>query len=259
MAQLQPPLLEQIRSQNPVVLTIANLVTPDKVADGLSAIGASPIMSLAPQEAADMVNLADAITINLGTIHEDQVNEITTVLNANHHQKPVVLDPVAIGASHYRLTLAKQLLRDYHFDVIRGNAGEIAALANIEWHSRGIDGGIGHANIRGVAQRVARQYHCTVVLTGKTDIVTDGDQVFINRLSSKYFVTNVGSGDVLSSIIAAYLSVTKDYYVAACTATKFFTATGVKAQRETTGFGHWQVKFMDELAALKSSELMSIL
>ena len=67
MTKLQLELLERVRQQNPVVLTIPNMVTPDKVADGLSAIGASPIMSLAPQEAAEMVKLADAITINLGT------------------------------------------------------------------------------------------------------------------------------------------------------------------------------------------------
>ena len=111
MTKLQLELLERVRQQNPVVLTIPNMVTPDKVADGLSTIGASPIMSLAPQEAAEMVKLADAITINLGTIHEEQANEITTILKNNQDQKPMVLDPVAIGASHYRLAFAKQLLQ----------------------------------------------------------------------------------------------------------------------------------------------------
>ncbi len=259
MTKLQLKLLEQVRHQNPVVLTIPNMVTPDKVADGLSAIGASPIMSTAPQEAAEMVKLADAITINLGTIHEEQANEITTILKNNQNQKPMVLDPVAIGASHYRLAFAKQLLQDHHFTVIRGNAGEIAALANVNWHSRGIDSGSGQADLHEIAKTVANKYHCIVVLTGKTDIITDGDNTVINQLSTSYFVTNVGSGDILSSVIAAYLGVSKDYYTAACTATTVFTATGVKAARESSGFGQWQVKFKDELASIKSSEVLSVL
>ena len=259
MTKLQLKLLEQVRQQNPVVLTIANMVTPDKVADGLSAIGASPIMSIAPQESLEMVELANAITINLGTIDDKQKDEVIAVLKANHNQKPIVLDPVAIGASHYRLAFAKQLLHNYQFTVIRGNAGEIAALANINWHSRGIDSGNGQADLHKIANTVAQEYHCIVVLTGQTDIITDGNNTFINQLSTSYFVTNVGSGDVLSSVIAAYLSVSKDYYAAACTATKVFSAAGVKAARESSGFGQWKVKLMDELATLNSSEVLSVL
>ncbi len=259
MTKLQLKLVEQVRQQNPVVLTIANMVTPDKVADGLSAIGASPIMSIAPQESLEMVELANAITINLGTIDDKQKDEVIAVLKANHNQKPIVLDPVAIGASHYRLAFAKQLLQDHHFTVIRGNAGEIAALANVNWHSRGIDSGNGQADLHKIANTVAQEYHCIVILTGQTDIITDGNNTFINQLSASYFVTNVGSGDVLSSVIAAYLGVSKDYYTAACTATTVFTATGVKAARESSGFGQWQVKFRDELASIKSSEVLSVL
>lgn len=259
MTTLQLNLPKLVRQQNPVVLTIANTVTPAKVADGLSAIGTSPIMSIAPQEASEMVALANAITINLGTINKEQVNEITTVLKENQNQKPVVLDPVAIGASQYRLTVAKGLLQSYQFTVIRGNAGEIAALANVNWSSHGIDGGSGQANLHEIAKNVAQAYNCIVVLTGKTDIVTDGNNEFINHLSTNYFTTNIGSGDMLSSIIAAYLSVSDTPYLAACTATKFFTAAGVKAAREVTGFGQWQVKLMDELATLNSNEVLSVL
>ncbi|MBB1062714.1 hydroxyethylthiazole kinase [Limosilactobacillus fastidiosus] len=259
MTTLELTLSEQVRQQNPVVLTITNAVTPAKVADALSAIGASPIMSLAPQEANEMVTLANAITINLGTINKEQVEEITTVLKENRDQKPVVLDPVAVGASQYRLTVTKNLLQNYQFTVIRGNAGEIAALANVNWSSHGIDGGSGQANIHKIAKKVAQTYHCTVVLTGNTDIVTDGNNEFINHLSTNYFITNVGSGDMLSSITAAYLSVSDSPYLAACTATKFFTAAGVKAAREATGFGQWQVKLMDELTTLDPNEVLSFL
>ena len=38
-------LLSQLRQQNPVVLNISNFVTVQDVANGLNALGASPIMS----------------------------------------------------------------------------------------------------------------------------------------------------------------------------------------------------------------------
>lgn len=259
MSNLPLSLLEEVRKKNPVVLTIANMVTPDKVADALSAIGASPIMSVAPEEAPAMVELADAITINLGTLNHEQAQEISTILDANPKHKPLVLDPVAIGASKYRLNFAQRLLSKYQFTVIRANAGEIATLANSAWTSHGIDSGNGTGDIEEIAQKVAQQYKCTVVLTGKEDVITDGNRTFTNSLSTKYFATNVGSGDMLSSIIAAFLAVNNDPYLAASSATKIFTAAGVKAARETSGFGHWQIKLMDELAQINSSEILSIL
>lgn len=101
-------LIDQVRQFNPVIFTVANEVTTSKVADGLSASGASPIMSAEPAEAPAMVALANA------------------------GRCPVILDPVAVGSIPYRHKIANQLLHNYHFTVIRGNAGEIAALAGLD-------------------------------------------------------------------------------------------------------------------------------
>lgn len=247
LTPVSPILINQIREKNPVVLTIANMVTPAKVADALSAIGVSPIMSVAPEEAAEMVALADAVTINLGTLSQPQASEIRAVLKANQ-DKPIVLDPVAVSASKFRQEFTKEILHSYHFTVIRGNAGEIASLANVDWQSRGIDSGSGSADIHKIARDVANQYQCLVVLTGQNDIVTDGQQEFTNSFSSKYFVSNVGSGDMLSSVLAAFLAVSDDPFVAASTAVKFFAKSGVMAANNVSGLGHWQANFMDVLS-----------
>ncbi|QFV00952.1 hypothetical protein LP475_04100 [Limosilactobacillus pontis] len=166
------PLIDRVRAQNPVVLTVANSVTAGKVADALSTSGVSPIMSQAPEEATAMVNLADAITINLGTIDQAQLTLIQAILDANAGQRPVVLDPVAVGSSAYRLTIAKQLLADYYFTVIRGNASEIAALAGFAASGHGIDTGNDQDNPVMVAKLCAHAYHTCVLLTGATDVVT---------------------------------------------------------------------------------------
>ncbi|MFR0771276.1 MAG: hydroxyethylthiazole kinase [Limosilactobacillus pontis] len=80
ITNLPAHLIDQVRQKNPVVLTVANDVTAGKVADALSACGVSPIMSKAPEEAQAMVSLADAITINLGTINQSQLALIRAIL-----------------------------------------------------------------------------------------------------------------------------------------------------------------------------------
>ena len=58
---------------------------------------------------------------------------------ANALQHPVLLDPVGIGASQLRYQTTQQLLKEVHFDVIRGNISEMKALMNIQSQSRGVD------------------------------------------------------------------------------------------------------------------------
>ncbi|WP_261622776.1 hydroxyethylthiazole kinase, partial [Limosilactobacillus fermentum] len=71
-----------IKGTNPIVLTVANNVTPADVANGLNALGASPMMSQTPEEADDMVNIAQAAAINLGTLNPHQRGEMEAVMEA---------------------------------------------------------------------------------------------------------------------------------------------------------------------------------
>lgn len=252
ITNLPIPLIDRMRAQNPVVLTVANNVTAGKVADALSASGASPIMSQAPEEAPAMVGLADAITINLGTINRAQLTLIRAILDANAGRRPVVLDPVAVGSSDYRLTIAKQLLADYYFTVIRGNASEIAALAGLAADGHGIDAGDNQGDPVQAAKRCAHTYHTCVLLTGPTDVVTDGQDVFTNPTRADMLTVNVGSGDMLSSLTAAYLAVGDNPITSSALIAKAFSLAGRVAAQHAAGLGDWQVRFFDELSQLTS-------
>lgn len=253
-SQLNWELINSVRQQNPVVLTIANSVTPGKVADAVSAVGASPVMSKEPAEASAMNAIASAVTINVGTITDSQLTLIRATLDANAGRLPVVLDPVAVSID-YRWHVVSQLLHDYHFNVIRGNAGEIAQLTGQSWHSHGIDAGNGQGDLETIAKQCACQYHCCVVLTGPVDIVTDGEHLMKNSLSSPYFAQNVGSGDMLSSVVAAFVGAGHDDYQASAVATKMFSIAGVRAARIANGFGTWQGQFFDQLAGLTADQV----
>ena len=223
-------LIAQLRKQNPVVLTVANMVTPADVANGLNVLGASPIMSKAPEEAEDMVKIAQAVTINLGTVEAAQRKEMLAVMDAAQFlEVPAVFDPVACAGSAYRTQVANELLSKYHFACIRGNAGEIAALAGIDWQSHGIDAGSGDGDLTAIAQKCAQKYQTVVAMTGAVDIITDGQKVIKVPFGSPLFAVHVGTGDMLSSIIAAFIGLGGSGLEAAATACEVFSLAGQAA------------------------------
>lgn len=254
-------LLDQLREQNPIVFNISNFVTVQDVANGLNALGASPIMSEEVAEADEMVGLAGAVCLNLGAFTLPQVKQITTVGQlANLQHKPLVIDPVAVGAVRFRAQVATELLQTIDPDVIRGNAGEIAALAGLDWQAKGIDAGQGSGDLVTIAQTCARKHHCVVILSGPTDVITDGQRTVQVENGTPLFQTHVGSGDMLSSIVAAFCAVEPDTFEAAQTACLVFAAIGqrVAGTAERMGAGTFITKLMDALQFTTVAEIEAV-
>lgn len=252
-------MLAQIRKQNPIVLTVANMVTPGDVANAVNAIGGSPIMSCAPEEADEMTKIAAAVTINAGTLTNYQQAEIKAVIKAAMHwHKPVVLDPVAV-AMPYRHAFIIDLLKQFPVSVIRGNAGEIANLAGIDWHSKGIDSGTGNNDeLIQIANQCAKKYHCVVLLTGKADIVSDGEKDAVNRFGTSLFQTYVGCGDMISSVTAAFLACGNDVFADSLAAVKSFTIAGQLAAANHHQPGSFFNALLDQLYQLDDQTVMKI-
>ncbi len=59
--------IEKIRLQSPLIHNITNYVVMNNTANALLAIGASPVMAHAEEEVEEMVNIASALVINIGT------------------------------------------------------------------------------------------------------------------------------------------------------------------------------------------------
>ena len=254
-------LLDDLRRQNPIVFNISNFVTVQDVANGINAIGASPIMSEEVAEADEMVQMAQAVCLNLGAFTAPQVHQIkVTGQLANRHHKPLVVDPVAVGAVAYRAKVAAELFNAFHPDVLRGNAGEIAALAGVDWQAKGIDAGSGAADLVAIAKTCAQKQHCTVILSGPTDVITDGTRAVRVTNGTPLFQTHVGSGDMLSSIVAAFCAVEPDTFEAAQTACLVFAAIGqrVAASERQMGAGTFIIKLMDALQQTTVAEIDAI-
>lgn len=122
--------LKNLTDRKPLIHSITNYVTANDCANILLACGASPIMADDVNEAAEITGICDGLNISLGTLSSRVIPSMLAAgARANSLGHPVVLDAVGIGASHFRLDTASQLISEITFSIIKGNISEIKSLA----------------------------------------------------------------------------------------------------------------------------------
>jgi hydroxyethylthiazole kinase len=112
MTDLSPgATLALLREARPLVHQITNYVVMNETANATLALGALPVMAHAPEEMEEMVGLAGALVLNIGTLSEHWIEAMLLAGRAaNEREIPIVLDPVGAGATRYRTETAKRLL-----------------------------------------------------------------------------------------------------------------------------------------------------
>ncbi|KAF5326278.1 hypothetical protein D9611_000486 [Ephemerocybe angulata] len=189
-------LIGKTRDISPLVHQITNNVVATQSANVTLAVGASPIMATEPEEMEDLSKICGALLVNIGTMRADGLEGMRLAGRyANKYRKPIVFDPVGVG-----------LLDLWQVGVIKGNAGELAALAGTsEVLSRGVDSvGSGFKDPVSFVQNLAKRERCVVVLTGPTDYISDGTNVAVLQNGDNFLGKITGSGCILGSIIASY-------------------------------------------------------
>ncbi|MNO72883.1 Hydroxyethylthiazole kinase [compost metagenome] len=254
-------LLVKVQKQKPLVHNMTNVVVTNFTANGLYALGASPVMAYAPEEVADMAKIAGAVVLNIGTLSSEQVEAmILAGLSANAHGVPVLLDPVGAGATQFRTDSALKILREVKVSLVRGNASEIANLVGEAREIKGVDAGESGsgaaANIE-LAIRAARDLGTVVVITGKEDIITDGNRCRIISGGDALLTQVTGTGCLLTSVLGAFAAVEDDLIQAGTAGLAFYGAAASRAAERTAenGPGSFQIAFLDELAKLHPHSL----
>ena len=124
--------MRTLRSRKPMVHTITNYVTVNDVVNFILASGGTAICADAPEEAAQITSISDALVLNIGTPSPRKEEAMLLAgMEANRRGIPVVLDPVGAGSSDYRMRILHRLMCSVQFACIRGNASEIAALCRL--------------------------------------------------------------------------------------------------------------------------------
>ena len=99
-------------------------------------------MASSIHEAADMVQLANALVLNFGTIRDETFQAMLLAgKKANELNIPIIWDPVGVGATTFRTNKAFDLLKEIKIQIIRGNASEIYRLIGGKTMTRGVDSG----------------------------------------------------------------------------------------------------------------------
>lgn len=252
--------LQKIRSTNPLIYSITNSVVQDFTANALLALGASPIMSDSVDETEELVGVSNALNINIGTPNPHSVGAmLKAIRTAQELGKPVVLDPVAVGATKLRRTLVEDLLRSGTPTIVRGNLAEVSVFAGMEWGGKGVDWRGDLKDPGEIVGKAARQIGCTVVGSGQIDYVSDGERLFSIANGHPLMVRVTGMGCVATSIVAAFLAVQPLPLVAAVHAMAFIGIAGEWAaeRARTEGTGTFRMKFLDSLDKVEIENLAS--
>lgn len=270
--------LHRMRKEAPLVHNITNYVAMNPMANLLLAAGCSPAMVHAPEEVAEFAAFASALTINIGTLSTPWLEAMLSAVEAARaHQRPWVLDPVAVGATRFRRQAAAQLL-DFQPSVIRGNASEIIALANCanlgggaDGKGRGVDASNPVAAAAAVAVALAKRHQTVVAVTGPIDWVTDGRRAAHIRNGHALMPRVTALGCSLTGIIGGFLGAGCEPFEGALAALAYYGVAGERAardgrfitqdkalgqeQKSVLGPGSFAVAFVDALATLSSEEL----
>ncbi|OMP66185.1 hydroxyethylthiazole kinase [Domibacillus epiphyticus] len=249
-------LLERVRITKPLVHNLTNTVVTNFTANGLLALGASPVMADAVEEAEDMVKIAGAVLLNIGTLTAPTVEAmILAGKAANKAGVPVIFDPVGAGATPFRTESAKRILSEVQVDVLRGNAGEIAVLCGQSIQVKGVDGG-GNADVRTLAKEAGEILGVTCVITGAEDVVYGEESLSIQN-GDPILTTVTGTGCLLGSVIAAFCAVEKNYALAAAAALAFYGTAAERAAHKSGSNrpGTFAVEFLNELALTGKNEV----
>lgn len=240
--------LQRIRARQPIVHCITNTVVANFTANGLLAIGASPIMADAIEEVVDIVQIADGLLINIGTLNARTVAAMDLAMTAAADKGiPIVVDPVGAGASKFRLETAHHFLTNKGVTLLRCNAGELAAICGANWQASGVDSGSGEANIEQLAKEAARRFSCFVIVTGEQDFLTDGETLAIVTGGHQKVTQITGTGCLLSAICTALLANSEQPIEDLKT---LLSEYKMVAKRAFAPLGTYQVQLINELAAI---------
>jgi hydroxyethylthiazole kinase len=248
--------LSRIRRETPLVLNVTNTVVTNFTANALLALGASPAMTHAPADAAELAAVARAVVVNMGTPGEAELaSMLAAVTAAAKAGVPVVFDPVAVGATAWRRRVAAQVLEAGPVRVIRGNASEVLALAGENARSRGVDSLNGSSEAGQAAASLARRYACVVCASGEVDVISDGKQTFLLAGGHPLMPRVTGMGCAASALVGAFVGANADVLAATTHAMAIMAAAGSVAAVGAAGPGSLQIRFLDALFALTQADL----
>ncbi len=256
-----------VREKKPLIHHLTNYVTVNDCANIVLASGASPIMADDLAEVEEMVTMASALVLNIGTLNQRTVESMMAAgKKANELGIPVVLDPVGAGATVLRTSTCRLLLENIKLAVMRGNVSEIKAVGGFEATTKGVD--VSQQDLlnskdldygRKIVQTLSKKFGCIVAMTGEVDLISDGTKTYSIYNGHPMLSSITGTGCMCSSLIGAYCGITSDYLLAALSGVMVMGLAGEKAYQQTWeangGNGTFRIKLIDAVSLLTGEDI----
>lgn len=168
-------------------------------------------------ELEEIVTIADALVINIGTLTKPQIEAMKLgAKTANKTDTPIILDPVGVGVSKLRNDTTIDLIENYDIATIRGNVSEIKAIAKLTGlidennTAKGVDANIDdiitEENLAAngeIIKELAAKLNTTILASGPIDILSDGETTIAIDNGDDMMPLITGSGCMLSTIVGS--------------------------------------------------------
>jgi hydroxyethylthiazole kinase len=259
LEQQMGALLAKIREKSPLVHNITNEVVTNFTANGLLALGASPVMAYAPEEVADMAKIAGALVLNMGTLTKETVEAMLIAgKSANEHGVPVVFDPVGAGATPFRTEMARRIVEEINLSLVRGNAAEVANVIGEAWEIKGVDAGAAGGDIEALARKAADTLGTAIAITGKIDVVADSNTLYTIHNGDAMLTRITGTGCLLTSILGAYTAVEQNAALAAASGLAMYGVAAELARQTVSAPGSYQIALLDMLYSIDGDQVAQL-
>lgn len=252
-------ILLQVKEKTPLVHHITNYVTVNDCANIVLALGGSPVMADDEAEVEEMVSIASALVINIGTLNSRTINSMMIAgKKANELNIPVILDPVGVGATSLRTKTAKLLLENIHFDVIRGNLSEIKLLAGLSSKTRGVDVDIqeqdGMEERKKLGEELSKKLNSVIAITGKVDSISYNDETYFIHNGHPMLSQVTGTGCMCTSLIGTFLGTGEDKHIATVLGVLTMGISGERAYKvimdKSLGTGSFRTAIIDSVSTM---------
>lgn len=245
-----------MKKRKPLIHCITNPISINQCANAILAVGAKPIMAEHPKEVAEITRTADALLLNIGNITDARMTSMPISLKEAEKKKiPVVLDIVGFACSSLRREFVNELMKIAVPMVIKGNYSEIFTLYDAKYRSLGVDSDecIDAETAQKAAVSLARKFDTTILATGETDIITDGNRLVHLHNGTKQLSEITGTGCMLGALCTAYLAMDNsfDSVVYAC------GMLGISGEMSetTAGNGTFMQRIINHLSVLTKDDI----
>lgn len=251
-----------VKKEKNLIHCITNPISINGCANIVLATGSKPIMAEHPLEVKDITKMSKALAVNLGNITDVRMESMLISGNTSKIEKiPSIIDLVGVGCSKLRLTFAKKYIKENHPNIIKGNMSEIKALLGIDSNAIGIDVGckdkISEENLKKsieIGKCLARKEDTVVVISGKIDIITDGNKTYTVSNGHQMLSDITGTGCMLNTLIASYMS-SGNILDSAFLGVLMMTIAG-EVSVNSKGTGSFIVNLLDNIYSLSDNEIL---